>query len=116
MQRQAEKPGKRPRSLITSGAESNLAGENLIIGLTVLVIAVAAGLIYRFYSARPAGAIDSIAVLPLANTSNDPNTEYLSDGISEALINSLTELRQLRVVARSTAFRYKNKEADPQQV
>jgi TolB-like protein len=47
---------------------------------------------------------------PLVNTSGDPNTEYLSDGISEALINSLTELQQLKVIARSTAFRYKGKE------
>jgi TolB-like protein/Tfp pilus assembly protein PilF len=61
-------------------------------------------------------AKNSIAVLPLVNTSNDPNTEYLSDGISEALINSLTELQQLRVIARSTAFRYKGKDIDPQQV
>ncbi|PWT91739.1 MAG: hypothetical protein C5B55_07580 [Blastocatellia bacterium] len=60
--------------------------------------------------------IDSIAVLPLVNTATDPNTEYLSDGISDALINSLTELQQLHVVARSTAFRYKGKEVDPQQV
>ena len=58
----------------------------------------------------------SIAVLPLVNTGNDPNTEYLSDGISEALINSLTELQQLRVIARSTAFRYKGREIDPQQL
>jgi TolB-like protein len=64
----------------------------------------------------PADAIDSIAVLPLVNTSNDPNAEYLSDGISEALINSLTELRQLRVIARSTAFHYKGKDIDPRQV
>lgn len=59
---------------------------------------------------------NSIAVLPLVNTGNDPNTEYLSDGISEALINSLTELQQLRVIARSTAFRYKGKDVDPQTV
>ena len=51
----------------------------------------------------------SIAVLPFENASNDPNTEYLSEGISEALINSLTELRQLRVIARATAFRYSEK-------
>jgi TolB-like protein/Tfp pilus assembly protein PilF len=50
------------------------------------------------------------------NASNDPNTDYLSDGISESLINSLTELQQLRVIARSTAFRYKGKEVDPQQL
>jgi serine/threonine protein kinase/Flp pilus assembly protein TadD len=88
---------------------------SLMIALAVLVVA-AAGLAYLFYSARPASAIDSIAVLPLVNASNDPNTEYLSDGISEALINSLTELRQLKVIARSTAFRYKGREVDPQVV
>jgi len=58
----------------------------------------------------------SIAVLPFENASGDPETEYLSDGISEALINSLTELQQLKVIARSTAFRYKGKPADPQAV
>ena len=88
---------------------------SLIIALAVLVVA-AAGVAYRFYSAKPASAIDSIAVLPLVNASNDPNAEYLSDGISEALINSLTELRQLKVIARSTAFRYKGRDVDPQQV
>ncbi len=58
----------------------------------------------------------SIAVLPFENASNDPNTEYLSEGISEALINSLTELQQLRVIARSTAFQYKGKDVDPRRV
>ena len=58
----------------------------------------------------------SIAVLPFENASNEPNTEYLSEGISEALINSLSELQQLRVIARPTAFRYKGKDVDPRQV
>ena len=58
----------------------------------------------------------SIAVLPFENASGDPNTEYLSEGISEALINSLTELQQLRVIARSTAFHYKGKDVDPQRI
>jgi len=58
----------------------------------------------------------SIAVLPFENVTGDPDTEYLSDGISEALINSLTELQQLKVIARSTAFRYKGKQVDPQAV
>jgi len=88
---------------------------SLIMALAMLIVA-AGSFAYRFYFARPAGSIDSIAVLPLMNASNDPNTEYLSDGISEALINSLTELRQLRVTARATAFRYKGKEIDPQAV
>jgi TolB-like protein/Flp pilus assembly protein TadD/class 3 adenylate cyclase len=64
--------------------------------------------------ARPNG--QSIAVLPFENANNDPNTEYLAEGISEALINSLAELRQLRVIARATAFRYKRKDVDPQRV
>jgi len=58
----------------------------------------------------------SIAGLPFENASGNPETEYLSDGISEALINSLTELQQLKVIARSTAFRYKGKPVDPQVV
>jgi TolB-like protein/Flp pilus assembly protein TadD len=58
----------------------------------------------------------SIAVLPFENASGNPDTEYLSDGISEALINSLTELQQLKVIARATAFRYKGKQVDPQAV
>ena len=58
----------------------------------------------------------SIAVLPFENASNEPNSEYLSEGISEALINSLSELQQLRVIARPTAFHYKQKDVDPRQV
>ncbi len=81
--------------------------------LAAVTLLTVASITYRYYFAR---GIDSVAVLPFANTSNDPNMEYLSDGISEALINSLTELPQLRVVARSTAFHYKGKEVDPQTV
>jgi eukaryotic-like serine/threonine-protein kinase len=62
------------------------------------------------------GAIDSLAVLPFVNTSADPSTEYLSDGITESVINNLSQLPSLRVMARSTVFRYKGKEADPQKI
>jgi TolB-like protein/Tfp pilus assembly protein PilF len=65
---------------------------------------------------RPRKAIHSLAVLPLVNASADPNTEYLSDGISESLINSFSQLPRLRVMARSTVFRYKGREVDPQEV
>jgi serine/threonine protein kinase/tetratricopeptide (TPR) repeat protein len=60
--------------------------------------------------------IDSIAILPLINASGDPNTEYLSDGITESIINSLSRLPRLRVMARSTVFRYKGRESDPREV
>jgi serine/threonine protein kinase/Tfp pilus assembly protein PilF len=65
---------------------------------------------------HPGKAIDSIAVLPLANMTGDPNIEYLSDGITEGVINSLSQVTQLRVMARSTVFRYKGRDADPQKV
>jgi eukaryotic-like serine/threonine-protein kinase len=103
----------------TSSAEYLVSGikqhrKGVIASLAVLLLAGAA-LVYSFY---PAGevAINSIAVLPLANAGSDPNMEYLSDGISESLINSLSQLQRLRVTARTTAFRYKGKEIDPQRV
>lgn len=61
-------------------------------------------------------AIDSLAVLPLANVSGDQKTEYLADGITEYTINSLSQLPKLRVVPRSTASRYKNQENDLQKI
>jgi serine/threonine protein kinase/Tfp pilus assembly protein PilF len=57
--------------------------------------------------------IDSLAVLPFVNLSSDPELEYLSDGITEGLINSLSQLQRLRVVSRATVFRYKGKDMDP---
>ena len=59
---------------------------------------------------------DSLAVLPLANESGDETAEYLSDGITESIISRLSQLRQLRVVARNTVFRYKNRTVDPQTI
>jgi TolB-like protein/Tfp pilus assembly protein PilF len=66
-------------------------------------------------ASNPRVPAKSIAILPFENASNEPNTEYLSEGISEALINSLSELQQLRVIARPTAFHYKGKDVDPRQ-
>src|SRR5882724_9462546 len=60
--------------------------------------------------------IDSLAVLPFFNASNDLNMEYLSDGITESIMNSLSLLTQLKVIARSTVFRYKGVAVDPRKV
>ena len=65
---------------------------------------------------RSRKALDSIAVLPFENATGDPNTEYLSEGITESIINSLSHLPKLRVMARSTVFRYKSQITDPQRV
>ncbi|HTV58087.1 MAG TPA: protein kinase [Verrucomicrobiae bacterium] len=63
---------------------------------------------------RVSRTIDSVAVLPFENASRDPENEYLSDGITGSLINNLATVPQLRVMAQSTVFRYKNREIDPQ--
>lgn len=61
-------------------------------------------------------AFDSLAVLPLTNKSEDPDAEYLSDGVTESIINRLSQISKLRVVARGTVFQYKNREVSPQEV
>jgi len=60
--------------------------------------------------------IGSIVVLPFTNDSGNPDSEYLADGITETLINSLSHLPNLRVIARTTAFTYKGKSVDPREV
>ena len=64
-------------------------------------------------SGKQIKAIDSLAVLPLDNASGDPETEYLSNGIAETLINSLAQLRKIRVVPRTLAFRQRRPGVDP---
>ena len=58
-------------------------------------------------------AIDAIAIMPFVNASSDPQVEYLSDGLTESLINSLSQLPHLSVMSRSSVFRYKGKGTDP---
>ena len=67
-----------------------------------------------WYFAGQSGQITSMAVLPFVNGSGNPDTDYLTDGITETLINSLSQLPGLRVSARSLAFRYKGRDIDPQ--
>jgi serine/threonine protein kinase/Flp pilus assembly protein TadD len=84
--------------------------------LAVAVLLLAAGLVYVYLYLGRSQAIDSLAVLPMVNASADASTEYLSDGITESLIDSLSQLPKLRVKARSSVFRYKGRETDPQVV
>ena len=88
----------------------------MVIGAAALV-AVLAGAGW-FYRLRTAGgeAIESLAVLPFVNGSGDPNAEYLSDGITESLINSLSHLPKLEVKSRDSAFHYKGKDPDAETV
>jgi serine/threonine protein kinase/Tfp pilus assembly protein PilF len=65
---------------------------------------------------RVSKIIDSLAVLPFANAGGDPEYEYLSDGITGSLINTLAMLPKMRVMAQSTVSRYKGREIDPQAI
>jgi len=58
-------------------------------------------------------SLNSLAVLPFQNGSNDPAAEYLSDGVTESIINNLSQLSGLRVVARNSVFRYKQSKLTP---
>src|SRR5262249_30697403 len=86
-----------------------------IAGLAIgVVLALAgAGFLYR---GRSASKISSLAVLPFVNAGNDPNSEYLSDGLTESLINNLSQISDLAVMSRSAVFRYKGHDVDPQAV
>ena len=70
----------------------------------------------RLLSGWGAERIHSVAVLPFVNTGADPNLEYLADGVTEGIINSLSRVPQLQVMARSTVFNYKGREVNPQKV
>ncbi|HEV2835226.1 MAG TPA: hypothetical protein VGW58_07910 [Pyrinomonadaceae bacterium] len=92
----------RPRSLKAS----------IVVAIAIgIVLAVAA----YFYTKRVKSVAtgNSIAVLPFVNASGDATMEYLSDGISESLINGLSQLPNMRVMARSTSFSFKGKDSDP---
>jgi TolB-like protein/tetratricopeptide (TPR) repeat protein len=80
-----------------------------------IMTAIAAGYFgYRYF--YPTRQIRSIAVMPFVNSSGDPDLEYVSDGMTESLINSLSQLTQLSVKARNYVFRYKGKDLDPKDV
>jgi len=80
----------------------------------LLAVAVAAGLLSRH--GERGTPIGSLAILPFVNASGDPELDYLSDGLTENLINSISQVPNLRVIARSSVFRYKGRDVTPEQV
>ena len=99
----------------------------LRVVLALLVVGLAIAAVTYFIYSKSGNRIDrtninsktgvrSIAVLPFDNVNDNPDMEYLSDGISESLINSLSQLPQLKIIARSSSFKYKGTDADPAKV
>ena len=120
--RESELPGEAPtRPLIASDADTSATRSRKtrwnIVAMVCLLAAAALGAgSYLYYVRGDSRQIDSIAVMPFVNESGNPDVEYLSDGMSESLINSLSTLPNLSVKARNTVFRYKGKEIDEKKV
>jgi serine/threonine protein kinase len=87
-----------------------------LLGSAVLVVILS---VLGWLGSRSRGTpreISSVAVLPFANLSGNPDTEYLSDGITESLINDLSRLPKLAVMSRSSVFRYKGRDVELQKI
>ena len=87
----------------------------VVLSACIIAIGLAAAGASYLRSGRTAH-IDSIAVLPFTNGGGDANTDYLSDGVTESLIASLTHVPELKVKSRNSVFRYKGKDVDVQKV
>lgn len=102
----------------SGGTALSVSTRNTIIaGVFGILLVTAFGVgSYLYYGRSSSKQIESIAVMPFVNQSGNPDVEYLSDGMTETLIRSLSQLPDLNVKARSTVFRYKGKETDAKTV
>jgi serine/threonine protein kinase/tetratricopeptide (TPR) repeat protein len=103
--------GSRAKSVTPRGAA-------LIVGVLALVLFATAAIVYKLRShfAVSPTPISSLAVLPFTNVNADPEAEYLCDGLTESVINRLSQLPNLKVMSRNSVFRYKGKEIDARDV
>src|SRR5262249_6088987 len=100
-----------------SGSLTSMKLSNFLSRFAMILIAlVAIGAIFYYWRSNHNAAIQSVAVLPFVDSTASPDTEYLSDGITEATINTLSRLPALKVMARSTVFRYRGSKDDPQRI
>jgi serine/threonine protein kinase/Tfp pilus assembly protein PilF len=109
-------PETQPIDSALSGAETGSRPQKrtrLFVSAGIILVVLVGGFIgYVTFFAKHQ-SIDSLAVLPFQNVGADPNTEYLSDGITESLINALSQLSNLTVRSRTLVFHYKAKDVDP---
>jgi serine/threonine-protein kinase len=111
-------PGSQPAQVVPTKPLQIRAANRwrwLLPALIATAIVLAAGLVALRYARRNT-AIDSVAVLPFVNETADPEAEYLSDGLGEGIINSLSQLPELSVSSQNSVLRYKGKETDAQVV
>jgi serine/threonine protein kinase/Tfp pilus assembly protein PilF len=112
-----------PQAISTErGSTTALSGRDLVgkmthyrllIGIPLLVLALVA---FGYWYLRSPKQISSVAVLPFENASGDPSLDYLSDGVSESVIDRLSQLGQLKVIARNSSFKYRGQNPDLNQI
>jgi TolB-like protein len=88
----------------------------VVVIATAVIAATAAVLVNSYFAKKSTKTIESIAVMPFVNEGGNADVEYLSDGMTETLISALSQLPNLNVKPRSTVFRYKGKESNPQTI
>ena len=102
-------------SAATENTKTRKFGLAAVVSAVLLLILLGVGLQFFVFSASDGDeSVDSIAVLPFQNASGAASDEFLGDGIAETLINNFTKIPELRVVARSTAFRFRGRDGEPQ--
>ena len=110
-----EKSGSRPADNFASPTSKPKTIRNLLVIASLSVVLLVGGFFaYRYFTSPR--QIESIAVMPFLNDSGNADVEYLSDGITETLISTLSQLPHLNVKARSTVFYYKGKEITPKKI
>jgi len=100
------------QSLRAAEPKAGLINRRFAFLIVIVCIALGGFFGYRYFASSNSKQVESIAVMPFVNDSGNPDIEYLSDGMTETLISSLTQLPNLSVKARSSVFRYKGKETD----
>jgi len=90
----------------------------MVVAVVALILAAVAGPLIgaRYFGGKDPRQINSLAVLPFVNVGADPEMEYLCDGVTESLINRLSQLPGLKVMSRGAVFRYKGREVDARAV
>jgi eukaryotic-like serine/threonine-protein kinase len=115
--------GRTARTVTASGQHAQSSAEYIVSGIkhhklltafaALVLVAMISGAGWYFRARNTEVAIDSVAVMPFENQNRDADSDYMSDGLTDSIINNLTQLPDLKVIARSSVFRYKGKQTDP---
>jgi TolB-like protein/Tfp pilus assembly protein PilF/predicted Ser/Thr protein kinase len=104
------------RTEVPEGRSKKEKRKPLVVGLGSLTLVLIVIAVWYFLGRSPGGTISSMVVLPFENVGADPDLEYLSDGVTEGIINKVSRIPDLRVIPRSASFRFKGSTRDPQSI